>query len=80
MKILTEDLGTIFYEIKNIYWNTVKQLLMRQDDPHCFRLHKDKVYYVSEKNMKQATIGQDQLLLLEHVLKNLQKVEIFVYI
>lgn len=38
---------------------------MRQDDPHCFRLHKDKVYYVSEKNMKQATnIGQDQLLLL----------------
>lgn len=24
----------------------VEQLLNRKDDPHCFRLHRDRVYYV----------------------------------
>ena len=24
----------------------VEQLLNRTDDPHCFRLHKDRVYYI----------------------------------
>ena len=66
MRPLTGDeMKQFFTKLKTYIGNNVKQLLMRQDDPHCFRLHKDKVYYVSEKNMKQATnIGQDQLLLL----------------
>lgn len=29
-------------------------LIDRPDDPHCFRLQKDRVYYVSETNMRLA--------------------------
>lgn len=26
--------------------SNVEQLVNQQDDPHCFRLHKDRVYYI----------------------------------
>ena len=29
-------------------------LIDREDGKYCFRLHKDRVYYVSEKIMKQV--------------------------
>jgi ribosome biogenesis protein Nip4 len=30
-------------------------LIDREDDTHCFRLHKDRVYYVSEASMRLAS-------------------------
>ena len=63
MRPLTGDeMKQFFTKLKTYIGNNVKQLLMRQDDPHCFRLHKDKVYYVSEKNMKQAYIQNNTTL------------------
>jgi ribosome biogenesis protein Nip4 len=31
------------------------QLIDRPEEPYCFRLHKDRVYYVSESSMRLAT-------------------------
>jgi 60S ribosome subunit biogenesis protein NIP7 len=43
----------------------IKMLLERPDDPHCFRLHKERVFYISERVMKLATnIGKKELLSL----------------
>ena len=30
------------------------QLIDRSDEPYCFRLHKDRVYYISESSMRLA--------------------------
>eukprot|EP00945_MAST-04E_sp_MAST-4E-sp1_P005738 g5738.t1 len=66
MRPLTEDEMRKFFEkLKTYIGNNVRQLIDRKDQPHCFRLHKDKVYYVSESIMRQATnVGSEQLLLL----------------
>lgn len=43
----------------------IKQLIDRKDDRHCFRMHKDRVYYVSERMMRLATsIPRRELLAL----------------
>ena len=43
----------------------IKQLIDREDEPYCFRLHKERVYYVSERVMRQATsIARDDLVAL----------------
>ena len=43
----------------------IKHLIDREDEPHCFRLHKDRVYYVSERVMRQATsVARDDLIAL----------------
>jgi hypothetical protein len=43
----------------------IKHLIDREDEPHCFRLHKERVYYVSERVMRQATsVGRDDLVAL----------------
>lgn len=43
----------------------IKNLIDRPDGPYCFRLHKDRVYYVSEEIMKKAgNICRDNLLSL----------------
>lgn len=41
----------------------VKLLIDRPDGRYCFRLHKDRVYYVSEKLLRHATIiDRDKLI------------------
>lgn len=41
----------------------VKQLIDRPDGTYCFREHRDRVYYVSEKILKMAeTFGPDRLI------------------
>ena len=43
----------------------IRKLVDRPEDPHVFRLHKDRVYYVSERLMRLSTnIGKDALLSL----------------
>ncbi len=41
----------------------MRYLIEREDEPYCFRLHKDRVYYVSERVVRQATVvARKQLL------------------
>lgn len=66
MRPLTEDETRTFFEKLSKYiGRNITQLIDRPDEPHCFRIQKDRVYYVSEAIMKRATsIGRDQLLSL----------------
>ena len=41
--------------VTNSVGANVKYLVDRPDDEHCFRLHKDRVFYVSVKTMVRAT-------------------------
>eukprot|EP00795_Rhopilema_esculentum_P006944 gene6944-12564_t len=45
--------------------DNTRMLLDRPDGQYCFRLHKDRIYYVKEEIMKKATnIGRDNLISL----------------
>lgn len=40
-------------------------MIDRPDEPYCFRLHKERVYYVSERVVRQATsVARDDLVSL----------------
>ena len=59
MRPLTEEETKIFFEKLTKYiGENIKLLLERADGTYCFRLHKDRVYYVSEKIMKQVCRGR----------------------
>ncbi|KAJ5069208.1 60s ribosome subunit biogenesis protein nip7 [Anaeramoeba ignava] len=56
MRPLTEEETKIFFKkLAEYIGSNIKKLLERPDDQYCFRLHRTRVYYVSEKIMKQAT-------------------------
>ena len=55
MRPLTEEETKIFFEKLSKYiGENVKHLIDRSDGTYCFRLHRERVYYVSEKIMKQV--------------------------
>ncbi|KAG9035832.1 ribosome biosynthesis protein nip7 [Tulasnella sp. JGI-2019a] len=55
MRPLTEDESkAVFAKLANYIGKNLVHLIDRPDDPHCFRLHRDRVYYISESNMKLA--------------------------
>ena len=55
MRPLTEEETKVFFEKLSKYiGENIKLLIDREDGTYCFRLHKDRVYYVSEKIMKQV--------------------------
>ena len=57
MRPLTEEETKIFFEKLSKYiGENIKLLIEREDGKYCFRLHKERVYYVSEKIMKQVTV------------------------
>ena len=45
----------VFEKLYKFVGKDIKSLIDRPDGLHCFRLHKNRVYYVSEKLMKKAT-------------------------
>lgn len=56
MRPLTEEeTKTLFAKLAKYVGNNLVHLIDRPSDPYCFRLHRDRVYYVSEEIMKQAT-------------------------
>ncbi|KAI9145968.1 cytosolic large ribosomal subunit protein [Paraphysoderma sedebokerense] len=63
MRPLTEDETKTFFEkLAKFIGRNIVHLVDRSDEPYCFRLHKDRVYYVSESLMKRAvSIGRDEL-------------------
>ena len=64
MRPLTEEeTKTLFLKLSEYIGKNVERLVNRSDERHCFRLVKDRVYYISEKLMKAATsISRDSLL------------------
>ncbi|EGD76662.1 hypothetical protein PTSG_08012 [Salpingoeca rosetta] len=64
MRPLTEDETTVFFEkLARYIGPNIRLLLDRPDGPYCFRLHKDRVYYVSEAIMRLATnCARDNLM------------------
>ncbi|KAJ3118973.1 ribosome biosynthesis protein nip7 [Phlyctochytrium bullatum] len=65
MRPLTEEeVKTLFEKLAKYIGRNIAQLIDRPDEPHCFRLHKDRVYYVSDELMKRATSVNPQMLSL----------------
>ena len=65
MRPLTDEETKIFFEKLTKYiGENIKMLIDREDGKYCFRLHRERVYYVSEKIMKQVmpSISQSTLL------------------
>ncbi|KAJ1657322.1 ribosome biosynthesis protein nip7 [Dispira simplex] len=66
MRPLTEEeTKTLFEKLAKYIGKNITYLIDRPDEPYCFRLHGNRVYYVSEAVMKKAIcVGRDQLLSL----------------
>jgi 60S ribosome subunit biogenesis protein NIP7 len=64
MRPLTEEeTKTLFLKLSEYIGKNIENLINRSDERHCFRLIKDRCYYVSESLMKAATsINRDNLL------------------
>jgi 60S ribosome subunit biogenesis protein NIP7 len=64
MRPLTEEESrAVFLKLSEYIGKNVERLINRADERHCFRLIKDRVYYVSESLMKASTsISRDNLL------------------
>ncbi|KAG4305788.1 hypothetical protein PORY_000698 [Pneumocystis oryctolagi] len=56
MRPLTESETTVLFEKLSKYiGKNILYLIDRSDEPYCFRLHKSRCYYVSEKRLRFAT-------------------------
>eukprot|EP01129_Flabellula_baltica_P013448 TRINITY_DN6236_c0_g1_i1.p1 TRINITY_DN6236_c0_g1~~TRINITY_DN6236_c0_g1_i1.p1 ORF type:complete len:192 (+),score=33.20 TRINITY_DN6236_c0_g1_i1:34-576(+) len=56
MRPLTEEETKAFFKkLSNYIGDNIRYLVERNDEPYCFRLHKDRVYYVPERIMLKAT-------------------------
>ena len=55
MRPLTDDETKVFFEKLSKYiGRNIEYLIDRKEEPHCFRLIKDRVYYMSEMLARQA--------------------------
>jgi len=58
-----EELKIFFAKLAKYIGHGIKQLIDRPDGKYCFRLHRDRVYYVSEEQCKYAAaLPRDQLV------------------
>lgn len=66
MRPLTEEeTKAVFQKLAKFLGGNLMALVDRQDEPHVFRLHRDRIYYVSQSVMKMAgCIPRKQLLSL----------------
>lgn len=64
MRPLTEEeTKTMFEKLSKYIGENIKLLIDRPDGTYCFRLHRERVYYISEKMLKLATnISRDKLV------------------
>ncbi|KAI8867806.1 putative NIP7-required for efficient 60S ribosome subunit biogenesis [Ramicandelaber brevisporus] len=64
MRPLTEEeTKTFFGKLANYIGKNIQHLINRPDEPYCFRLHRDRVYYISERVLRQAiSVARDRLL------------------
>jgi 60S ribosome subunit biogenesis protein NIP7 len=50
-----QETKMVFEKLFKFVGKNLKSLIDRQDEPYCFRMHKNRVYYVKERIMKKAT-------------------------
>ena len=64
MRPLTEEeTKTLFLKLSEYIGKNVERMINRSDERHCFRLMKDRCYYISETQMKAANnVSRDNLL------------------
>ncbi|RMX51123.1 hypothetical protein pdam_00020555 [Pocillopora damicornis] len=64
MRPLTEEeTQSVFEKLAKYIGDNIKLLIDRPDRNYCFRLHDDRVYYVSEEIMRKATnIARENLI------------------
>ena len=56
MRPITDDeLKLVFEKLAKYIGRDVEALITRADDPHCFRVVKNRVYYISEAIMRLST-------------------------
>lgn len=56
MRPLTdEETQTFFTKLSEFLGKNISALIDRPTDPHCFRLHDDRVFYLSDRVMQAAT-------------------------
>jgi len=59
------EIQQVFEKLFKFVGKNLKNIVDRTDQPHCFRLHKKRVFYVREDMMKRATnIARDELVAL----------------
>ena len=66
MRPLTdEETRTFFTKLSEFLGKNISALLDRPTDPHCFRLHDDRVFYLSDRVMQAATtVAREDLVSL----------------
>ena len=65
MRPLTEEETKIFFEKLSKYiGDNIKALLDRPDGLYCFRLQKERVFYVKEIIMKQVSMRLRSMLIM----------------
>ena len=64
MRPLTEEETKVFFQKLSEYiGKSIERLINRSDERYCFRMIKDRVYYVSETVMKSAaSVSRDSIL------------------
>ncbi|KAJ4459578.1 putative 60S ribosome subunit biogenesis protein NIP7 [Paratrimastix pyriformis] len=64
MRPLTEEETKVFFEKLSKYiGRNISQLIDRKDEEYCFRLHRDRVYYASERLVRAAvSVARDDLV------------------
>ena len=64
MRPLTEEETKVFFQKLSEYiGKSIERLIDRSDERYCFRMIKDRVYYVSETVMKAAaSVSRDAIL------------------
>ena len=64
MRPLTEDeLRKLYEKLHKYIGKNLRRLVERQDGQYCFRLHKDRVYYLPEHILRLSTnVGNDELM------------------
>ena len=53
--MLTQETKQVFEKLFKYIGKSIKALIDRTDEPHCLRLHKNRVFYVRESLMRRAT-------------------------
>ena len=64
MRALTDDETKAFFEkLAKFLGSNIKYLIEREDGEYVFRLHRERIYYMSAEVLKWAShCGKDQLI------------------
>lgn len=53
--VTAQETKQVFEKLFKYIGKSIKALIDRTDEPHCLRLHKNRVFYVRESLMRRAT-------------------------